>query len=443
MGNKGFIGELQKTYKQGNIVPFMGAGLSMPYSVPDWGSLIRECALYMGIEDIGGTSFLPMLNHNLDRHDYWEAVRIIKKYLNRTEEDIQQFIVKKISDCIPSKLDGIKNNYEDLAKYNFNIYFTTNYDHIVQKYINTNFVPVNLKDVKTNIQSLMNDVTINRIFHLHGHISDSSSIVISEEKYKELYNNDVYKALFSVFSGAKTFLFLGFSFNDIFIQNIIKDNNEFFKSKHYIIMANPTPENITYLKQNYNIETIAYDPNRSSHQEEIGKILDEICTASDDESSNSLDQEEIEIPIDELPNKEEKQQLEKNLFCRKLRIEVIDEIKVDYSKECFFTAEQYFRWLKKSGIKNNKKYADHFLALSYMKYKELLILEYGEEKDSGKFLKAVHNSLKNLEFTKLKNIISDDNMPNEINKQGFIHILADAIGAEKEVWWGDKRIEKE
>lgn len=221
MRNKGFIDELRKIYKQGNIVPFMGAGLSLPYSVPDWGNLIKECALQMGIEDIGGTSFLPMLNYDLDRHDYWGAVRIIKKYLNRTEEDIQQFIVKKISGCIPSKLEGIKNNYEDLVKYDFNIYFTTNYDHIVQKYINTNFVPVNLKDVKMNIQDLMNDVKVNRIFHLHGHISDSNSIVISKEKYKELYDNDVYKSLFSVFSGVKTFLFLGFSFNDVFIQNII------------------------------------------------------------------------------------------------------------------------------------------------------------------------------------------------------------------------------
>lgn len=439
MSNKSFIKELQGIYKKGNIVPFLGAGLSMPFNVPDWGNLIEECALAMGIEDVNGASFLNVLKFDLDKYDYWEAVKTIKKYLNRTEEDIQSFIVSKINKCIPNELIGIENNYEDLAKYGFNLYFTTNYDHIIQKYLKTNYIPVNLKDVKTNIQDIMNGTDENRIFHLHGHISDSSSIVISQEKYKELYDNNVYKALFSVFSGVKTFLFVGFSFNDVFIQNIIKDNNEFFKSKHYIILPNPTHEDITYLKQTYNIETISYDPNKSSHQKEIRKIIEEICTIIPGDYENNS--EEYEVPIDELPNMDEKQQLEKNLFCRKLRVENIDEIKVDYSKECFFTAEQYFRWLKKSGLKNSNKYADHFLALTYMKYKELLISTYEEDKDSKKFLKAVHKSLGNIEFTKLKKFISEDNMPNEINKQGFIHILADDMKSEKEVWWGEKRIE--
>lgn len=438
MSNKSFIKELQGIYRKGNIVPFLGAGLSIPFNVPDWGNLIEECALAMGIEDVNGASFLNVLKFDLEKYDYWEAVKTIKKYLNRTEEDIQGFIVSKINKCIPKEFIGIENNYEDLAKYGFNIYFTTNYDHIIQKYLKTNYIPVNLKDIKTNIQDLMNETGENRIFHLHGHISDSSSIIISQEKYKELYDNDVYRALFSVFSGVKTFLFVGFSFNDVFIQNIIKDNNEFFKSKHYIILANPTHENITYLKQTYNIETISYDPNKSSHQKEIKKIIDEICTIIPEVENNS---EECELPIDELPNTDEKQQLEKNLFCRKLRVENIDEIKVDYSKECFFTAEQYFRWLKKSGLKNSNKYADHFLALTYMKYKELLISTYEEDKDSKKFLKVVHKSLGNLEFTKLKKYISEDNMPNEINKQGFIHILADDMKSDKEVWWGEKRIE--
>lgn len=440
MGSKKQIEELRNKYKEGNIVPFLGAGLSIPFNIPDWGKLIRDCSLDMGIEDIQGISFLPMLEFNLKKYDYWEAVSLIKKYLNRSEEDIQEFIVSTINNCIPDDLVGIKNNYEDLGKYGFNIYFTTNYDHIMSSYLKSNYVPVNLKDVKSNIQELINNPKTKRIFHLHGHISDSSSIVISQEKYKELYDCNVYRSLFSVFSGVKTFLFIGFSFNDVFIQNIIKDNNECFKSKHYIILPNPTNENIVHLKQKYNIETISYNPENSSHSEEIRKILNEICDNSTNNTSSG-ESSEIEMLIDELPNKEEKVRLEKNIFCQKLRIENFDELKVDYSKDCFFTAEQYFRWLKKSGIKNNDKFADHFLALTYMKYRELLISLYSEDKNSGNFFKAVHEALNKLEFTKLNKVISCDNMPNEINKQGFIHILADSIQSEKEVWWGEKRFE--
>lgn len=201
-------------------------------------------------------------------------------------------------------------------------------------------------------------------------------------------------------------------------------------------------ENVKWLKQNYNIETISYDPSKSSHSEEIRKILTAICSNDDYniEAKQGLDTDELDEEfLDILPNNEKKKELEKNLFCKKLRIEEIEELKVDYSKECFFTAEQYFRWLKKSGIKNNDKIAKHLLDLSYMKYKEVLINEFAENKDSDAFLKAVHNSLSKLEYSKLKNKINEENMPNEINKQGFIHVAADDSNTEKEVWWGEKR----
>ena len=167
----------------------------------------------------------------------------------------------------------------------------------------------------------MSEIEGKRIFHLHGSISYSSSIVISQDKYMELYKNDVYKALFSIFSGVKTFLFIGFSFDDVFIQNIIKDNNEAFKSKHYIILENPTDENIIFLKQKYNLETISYDPSKTSHQIEIRKIIDEIC--SDKIYTNKKELDDTETIIDKLPNREDMQKLENNLFCKKLRIENI------------------------------------------------------------------------------------------------------------------------
>ncbi|WXR60951.1 SIR2 family protein [Peptostreptococcaceae bacterium AGR-M142] len=443
MSNGNIIKELQKKYREKNIIPFLGAGLSIPFNIPDWNKLIRDCALGMGIEDVQGTSFLPMLDMDLKNYDYWGAVSIIKKYLNRSEDDIQEFIVNTIDTSIPDEIISIDNNYEDLGKYGFNLYFTTNYDHIMSNYLESNFTPVNLKDVKSNIQALISNSKVKRIFHLHGNMSDSSSIVISSEKYKELYDDDVYKSLFSVFSGVKTFLFIGFSFNDVFIQNIIKDNNEYFKSKHYIILPNPTNENIRHLKQNYNIETISYNPAESSHCEEIRKILSDICSNTTNNTTGGEEINEEDIILDKLPNKEEKLQLEKNIFCQKLRIEDIDELKVDYSKECFFFAEQYFRWLKKSGIKNNSKCAEHFLALTYMKYKALLISLYSDQKNSDIFLKAIHEELNKLEFAKLNKYISYENMPNEFNKQGFIHILADDFESENEVWWGEKRLGQE
>lgn len=440
-----FINELNKIYKEGNLIPFIGAGLSIPYSIPDWGTLIRECAISMGIEDIDGkkTSFLPMLDYSLGKYDYWEAVRIIKNYLLRTDDDIQEYIVQYINENIPKDFEDIDNNYIDLAKYNFNIFLTTNYDHIFNNYLDTNYVPINLKDINQNVQKIVNDRKNKRVFHLHGSLSDTSSIVISEDKYKELYDNEKYKMLFSAITSSKTFLFMGFSFNDVFIQKIIADNNEFFKSKHYILLDNPEIKVIRELKEKYNIETIKYNSNDSSHCEEIRKILKKICEniSIDISMSSPIKKDVDEDLLEKVPDKSTKKKLESNTFCKKLRLEDIGDTRVDYSKDCFFIAERYFRGLEKMGLSKSDSIANHLLDLAYLTYKEVYMDKFEDNHDSNELLKETNKELKKLDYPRLQNIFNHTNMPTSLDKQGFIHILADDIKSEKEVWWGEKRFE--
>ncbi len=440
MSNKTFINELKDIYEDGYLVPFIGAGLSIPFSVPDWGNLIRNCAIEMGIKEIE-LPLLEMVEHNLEKYDYWEAVRLIKNYLNRSEEDIQQYVARTVNASINLDVDKSNHNYSDLSKMSFTSYITTNYDHILSEFLMSNFIPINLKDINSNIQNIVNSKSEKRIFHLHGHISDSSSIVLSHDKYMELYNDDKYKILFSTFTNTKTFLFIGFSFNDIFIQKIIKENYEAFKVKHYIVLDRPTAEQIVFLKSNFNLETISYDSHDSSHVEEIRKILLEISELKNDAKKQDLVDDFMDELIEVLPDLEKKRELEKNLFCQKLRLENIKENKIDYSKDCFFTAEQYIRWLKKSGIKNNEKIITHMLHFCYLKYKDLLIQVYEGHKNSDEFLQSVHNALSILNFNHVEKFL-DKNMPNEANKKGFIHLVADDEKSQQPVWWGEKRFDK-
>lgn len=439
MDNEIFIKELNKQFNNGQIIPFIGAGLSMPFGVPDWGTLIKNCAVEFGIETKDGGIFKPVLDHNLAKYDYWESVRVIKNYLLRSEDDIQQYVQEAVVKSIPKDVNGIDNNYIDLANYPFNIYFTTNYDHIIQKFLQTEYSPTNLKDMSENLQTLVNSPNGKRVFHLHGNISDTSSIVLSREKYDELYSMGIYNKLFSIFSGVKTFLFLGFSFDDIFIREIIKDNKEYFKSKHYIVLSNPSSKTVEFLKKEYNVETIIYDASKTSHVEEIRKLINSICAPIDSMNNDFQKVMNTNSILDILPTKSEKKELENNLFCKKLRIENLRESKVDISKECFFTAEQYFRWLKKSGINASDEIAKYMLSLAYMKYKEGFVTFFEEEKDSDKFWSHVHEELKSIDLRKLKKRINEENLPNDFNRQGFIHILADESNTEQEVWWGDKR----
>lgn len=436
MNNQKFIQELNQKYNQGNLVPFVGAGLSMPFQIPDWAEMIKECAKEFGINSVENGIFLPVINFDLEKYDYWSAIDNVKKYLNRTDEDIQEYVRNRIlraSGDIDEKTD---NNYIDLKQQKISLIFTTNYDHLISKFIKPELQAINLVDLDENIQNIMQQNDNVRIFHLHGNISQPHSIILSSSKYKELYQQDNYIKFMELFGGIKTFLFLGFSFSDVYIQQIIKENKKYFKAKHYIILANPTDEMITKLKKEYNIESIAYDPNNSSHTEEIRKILQRIFSQTSE--MLLLKQEEYE---DILPSKKEKADLENSLFCKKLRLEDIHETRIDASKEYFFMAEQYFRWLKKSGIKEREKIADYILQQVYLKYKDEILEAIEEKKSPDELWKKVHNELKILELDKLKNKINEENMPNKYNKQGFVHVLADDEESEQEVWWGDKRFE--
>lgn len=294
MSHSFFISQLRELYINNKLVPFIGAGLSIPFGLPNWRELISDYAKLFEIK--GLASFQEMIQFELSNNDYWEALRAIKKYANRTDSDIQEFICKSIKDKINLQIDEESHNYSDLARMNFDIYLTTNYDHLLNKFLTSSYVPTNLKDFSGNTQNTLLNDGEKRIFHLHGNISQQGSVVITQETYSKLYNDKKYDQLFSLLTGTKTFIFLGFSFDDIFIQRILKDINQFFNTKHYILLDNPSKEQIEWLKSTYNIETISYNSNDSSHAGEIRSILKDIASEANlVEGENKILNDKINI----------------------------------------------------------------------------------------------------------------------------------------------------
>lgn len=268
------LNELRDINKTGKLVPFIGAGFSAPFKIPTWGDLIRE---YIGKVDLGekADSKKDIIEMELSNYEYWRALECIKRYGNRTDRDIQEFIMKKIQEVLRDYRDivaSIDNNFADVASLNSKLFLTTNYDDILEKIINYECYVYELRNFDNNTHELFG--TKNKVvFHLHGIYNQVSSIIITEETYKELYTANKYKNLFSLLAGGYTFLFLGFSFDDVFIRKILKDINQYFNNKHYIILNNPKPDKVRELKEMYNIETISYDSSKTSHVKEIREIV--------------------------------------------------------------------------------------------------------------------------------------------------------------------------
>ncbi|MBF4502248.1 SIR2 family protein [Savagea sp. SN6] len=427
------IEELKKKYQDKKIIPFIGAGLSIPFQLKSWNAIIQELSHTFLKQE-----FWPIIKHDLDLGEYQTAIENIKRYGNIDDQPIQE----KIADCYSIRITNtnasIDSNYPDLIKQNFKIYLTTNYDRLIEDHIPGINSFNSLTEYTSNTQRLFNDNEEKYLFHIHGSVSNPDTITISSEKYEELYLEKRFDNLMKAFSSSYSFLFLGFSFNDTFIRTLIKEHKSYFKGTHYLLVN--AGELDTKQKRNlfreYGLTIIEYDIADSSHIRELRYLLAEITEENIMEPEGKKDYQVAKtnytsITIDDLTNSKNH---EKSLFYRKLEIANIGEKLSEISKYFYIAAEKFIRESKKFGLP--KEFIDGILAEVFMKYKERYIEIYDiEGKTSKELLIEIHKNLENINIDRL---VNNTNKPTSAESKGFIHVLAD--DEEKDVWWGSERL---
>lgn len=424
---------LRALYREEKLVPFIGAGVSTPFNIPNWDKLIRRVSEQ---NMVGFEALKPAVNAYLDKKDFWTAMETILNFAPITEEDIQQEIVDIINEEMCVSVDNDVHNYLDLAHMNFNVYLTTNYEHLMTDYMDrNNYVPLVLSEIDFNTQNLFKDKK-KRVFHLHGHISNSGTIVITRNQYKKLYQDNKYDSILRLFTGTKSLLFIGFSFDDQFIRQMIKDHKQLFKGTHYILLNKPSDEVVVELKTEYGLNVIRYDDTNSSHATEIRKILNYIKAQNiddiDDINNSTPDLESL-IGVSLETSKKD---LQNNLFYKKLALENLDENILELSKLYYISADEYIHKLSKNRI--HKEIIEKLLFVVFIRYKEILVNVYKQHGDSYEFVEEVHKILKSIDYGRINEFLTLKNKPFDFENQGFIHILADDLNYD--VWWGKQRL---
>lgn len=426
------IDELKSKYKEKKLIPFIGAGLSIPFALKPWEELISELK-----ESFLEEPIWPAIDAGLELGEYQEAIDDVKKFGRISEQPIQEKIADSYSinnintDTLPDC------NYSDIVKDNFKIYLTTNYDELIKLYIPRIHQFYSLVDYTSNIQRLFDDNTGKHLFHIHGCVANPDSIVISSDKYNQLYSDEKFDNLMKAFSSHYSFLFLGFSFNDVFLRNLIQKHKQYFKGTHYIItsVGSFDAKSKADLNREFGLKTIEYDPANSSHVLEIRKIVNEITGVQKGENTGKTESSKshsyVGIGIDELkPNEDH----ENNLFYLKLKISNINPKMCDLSKFFYIASEKFFRTSKKMGLP--KEFIDSILAEVFLKYQEKYIEIYDiQAKTSEELLIEIH---KNLEQINIDRFINDSTKPTFSETKGFIHVLAD--DKDRDIWWGSERL---
>lgn len=221
-----FIREYSKAISEGNAAVFAGAGLSRSSGYASWKELVSPLA-----RDIG-----------LDVDKEHDLIAIAQYY--RNERGNRAAINQKILNEF-TKGTSNNDNVDILTRLPISIYWTTNYDELIEEGLKRN----NRKaDIKTTQQSLAENIYDRDavIYKMHGDVRCPSKAVLTKDDY-EKYENE--RSLFrTVLKGdlvSKTFLFIGFSFED--------PNLEYILAQIRVLLGEPSRDHYCFfetVKQN-------------------------------------------------------------------------------------------------------------------------------------------------------------------------------------------------
>lgn len=190
-----FVNVYVEAIRDENAAIFAGAGLSIPAGLVDWRGLLRGVA-----EDIG---------LSVDQED--DLLTVAQYHVNerRGRHGINQALISKFAE-----LAKPADNHRILAQLPIRTYWTTNYDTLIEDSLRRELKRVDVKISQANLATTLprRDATV---YKMHGDISQPQDAVVTRDDYER------YQATHSLFGTAlqgdlveKTFLFMGFSFND-------------------------------------------------------------------------------------------------------------------------------------------------------------------------------------------------------------------------------------
>nr|WP_297167031.1 SIR2 family protein [uncultured Dysgonomonas sp.] len=265
--------ELRDLYQKKSLVPFIGAGFSIPLSLPSWDNLLGNLGEQLGYDrDI----FLKLGSlQQLAEYVYREDTKEWKKFLLNISTEFNSH------ESDEKRRTSIQ--HQALSKLDFPVVYTTNYDMHIEKTLEESGKNVNAISVYEDfIRARKNNFEC-EVLKFHGSLEEQDSIVLSESQYFNRMNLEgALDQRLRADALSKSFLFMGYSFSDpniryIFYKlhklraNVSSTNNRVEFS--YITAFGMNDIQAKLLKQ-WNIKVIELDP--SNKEKSISELLDSL-----------------------------------------------------------------------------------------------------------------------------------------------------------------------
>lgn len=218
---KKFINDFVIEINSGDAAIFAGAGLSASQGFVNWKGLLKDLADEL----------------KLDIEKEHDLISVAQYHFNKFKRG-------KINNKIINEFTTLKkggDNHKILSRIGIDTFWTTNYDQLIEKTIEAEG-----KTVETKIRNVDFSRNIRKkdaiVYKMHGDKDSPDEAILTKDDY-ETYNDK--KELFSTaLRGdllSKTFLFLGFSFDD--------PNLEYILGRIKILLKDNTPTHYCFFKE--------------------------------------------------------------------------------------------------------------------------------------------------------------------------------------------------
>lgn len=195
---------LAEELEKGKLIVFVGAGVSKNSGLPDWKELIKDYAEYRGIKEF-----------------------TLKEYLTIPEEVFERYGSLKYYEIAEKRFSGkyVPNSvHRILKKMDLTYIITTNYDTLIEDEIKNLQIVSKDEDLPYTNSNRM-------LIKMHGDF-DNKNIVLKKSDYDNYEKNfplisTLIKGLFTT----NTILFIGYSYNDVNVQQIMNWIKEILKEE--------------------------------------------------------------------------------------------------------------------------------------------------------------------------------------------------------------------
>ena len=195
---------LAEELEKGKLVVFVGAGVSKNSGLPDWKELIKDYAEYRGIKEFTSKEYLTIPEEVFERYGSLKYYEIAEKRFS--------------GKYFPNSIHRI------LKKMDLTYIITTNYDTLIEDEIKNLQVVSKDEDLPYTSSNRM-------LIKMHGDFKNKN-IVLKKSDYDNYEKkfpliSTLIKGLFTT----NTILFIGYSYNDVNVQQIMNWIKEILKEE--------------------------------------------------------------------------------------------------------------------------------------------------------------------------------------------------------------------